>query len=253
MESTKVEAGVECFGFNIENGAITAKKIYYKRKKAEGSAIDREFVRNLLSCAKGLRFFSEENASLESGIVKYDFQVDYLLDWVKARHFLKRNAPFYHEKIVASIEQIPWLRTTFSTIGIRYLYERIINIELYYRRYPQKRPSICRQLRRLLPMQSATECQDLMRLMLFNGAWVQLVGIDFSDEHQYIKIYFNTQDTDIYEIVKKHFETTSNFKPFCQITEQMQVSNAAFAGIAIVMDVNSNNLRYNFYFSPPGA
>lgn len=89
--------------------------------------------------------------------------------------------------------------------------------------------------------------------MLFNGAWVQLVGIDFSDEHQYIKIYFNTQDTDIYEIVKKHFETTSNFKPFCQITEQMQVSNAAFAGIAIVMDVNSNNLRYNFYFTPPGA
>ena len=53
----KPDTRIYFIGFNIEGGKIVAEKIYYKRVKTEAPKIDNEFVQQLLSSAKGLRFF----------------------------------------------------------------------------------------------------------------------------------------------------------------------------------------------------
>ena len=193
--------------------------------------------------------FSEEIASCEKGIVKYDFQVKRILDWIKAKKFLKRKALFYDIKPVATIERIRWLQTMFTTIGLRFIYNEIQDLELYYHIKPKKSPKFYKRLSRLLPTQSALECQKFMHLMFSNGAWVRLVAIDFQKDHQFVKIYFETSNPSLIDNVRDYFDGSVNFKPLCQILEYANFSNILFAGIAIVMDIKSENIRYNLYFT----
>lgn len=248
MTIIKKDPQINYIGFNIEFGEIISEKIYYHKKKKEALTINNNFINKMLSFVKGLRFFSEENASLSDGIIKYDFQVDDVLTWLKTRAFLNMNAPYYDKKIVATISRISWLRKMFTTVGIRLLHDEIQDIELYYRRPPRKRAKLCRTLIKLLNANSANECKKLMHLFFSNRGWVRSAAIDFQAEHQYLKIYFETEDSNLVYKIADNFKDTINYKPLCNIMEYCELSDIFFCGMAIAMDIKSENIRYNFYY-----
>lgn len=119
---------------------------------------------------------------------------------------------------------------------------------MYYRRPPKKRARLCRTLIKLLNAHSANECQKLMHIFFSNEGWVRLAAIDFQSEHQYIKIYFETEDSTLIYKIADNFKGTVNYAPLCQIIEYSKLSDILFCGIAIVMDTKSENIRYNFYY-----
>lgn len=239
---------IDYVGFNIESGKIVSEKVYYKKDKGETLNIENGFVKKMLLSVKGLRFFSEESASLKNGIVKYDFQVDDVLTWLKAMIFLNMNAPYYDKKIVVTLSQISWLRKMFTTVGIRLLHDEIQDIELYYRRIPRKKAKLCRTLSKLLNANSANECEKLMHLFFSNGGWVRLAAIDFQADHQYFKIYFETENSNLVYKIADGVKDTVNYKPLCNIIEYCELSDIFFCGMAIAMDIKSENIRYNLYY-----
>ncbi len=215
---------IDYVGFNIESGKIVSEKVYYKKDKGETLNIENGFVKKMLLSVKGLRFFSEESASLKNGIVKYDFQVDDVLTWLKTMIFLNMNAPYYDKKIVVTLSQISWLRKMFTTVGIRLLHDEIQDIELYYRRIPRKKAKLCRTLSKLLN------------------------AIDFQADHQYFKIYFETENSNLVYKIADGVKDTVNYKPLCNIIEYCELSDIFFCGMAIAMDIKSENIRYNLYY-----
>lgn len=87
-----------------------------------------------------------------------------------------------------------------------------------------------------------------MHLFFSNGGWVRLAAIDFQSKHQYFKIYFETEDSNLVYKILDNFKGTVNYEPLDQIIRYSELSDILFAGMAIVMDLNSENIRYNFYY-----
>lgn len=240
---------IEFVGFNIEDGKIIAEKIYYRREKHEAPIAGNKFIQDLLSSGKRLRFFSEENANRDSGIVKYDFQVESFFDWIAVRRFFKRNVSFYDEGLVTQIEHISWLQLMFTTVGVRFVNDSIKDVELYYRCKQKKSPRLCKSFRKLLHPASLEEYESLMRLMFAHESWVRLVALDFQQEHCYFKVYFETAHPELGNIVQQLFRYTNNWEAVSQVLKFARSSSILFTGIAIVIDTNTGRIRYNFYFT----
>lgn len=239
---------IDFIGFNIKNGNIISEKIYYKKEKEELQKIDHPFIKHLLAITEDLRYFSIESYHAQQGTVKYDFQVETEADWINALQFLKENAPFFDYGLVAEVERISWLRTMFSTLSIRIVGGIVSNIIIYYKRPPQKRAQVCQQLRKILPAPSCRKCAVFMRLLFSQGAWVRLVAIDFYPKGEDIKIYFETENPELVNTILMSFEMSDNYLPLAQIIDYATHSNLLFRGIAIVMNIQSDEIRYNLYF-----
>lgn len=239
-----------CVGFNIGKGILLDEKIYYRQTADDIPKISHDFVKLLYAEVKDLRYFSAERCREKQGSVKYDFQVESIEGWRKAKAFLRGNPAVFDEELVNRIEEIPWLYTMFTTLAVRISDQTgIEKLVLYYRRLPEERACVQPHLERMLPSESAHQCAAMMKLMHGNGAWVRLVALDFDSQRCRLKVYFETEDPSLINLICDKGIEPENRAPLLRVMEYASENQLRFGGIAIVMDIKSNDIRYNLYFA----
>lgn len=243
---------IDFVGFNIQAGEIVSEKIYYKKNNSQASEYGRcPILKRLTEAVPDLRFFSAESYHAQRGVIKYDFQVESPAAWAAAKDFLGKNIESYDPQIVRAAEEIPWLRTQFSTLSFRiYKNERILNTVLYYRRPPEGMARVDCSVSRLVPPMAAAACQTLANYMFGLNAWVRLAAIDFMAPDSYaLKVYFETDRPALGASIRSFFSNTENEIACNRVLDYAGQTHLLFRGLAIVMPSDRNDLRFNFYFN----
>lgn len=240
---------IRYIGYNIENGQITAEKIYYRIDPDRDNAIDPPLISEMMRRIHGLRLSSIENASLSTGIVKYDFLVQNIRGWVDTSRFLRSNVPYYRAKTAILIGLIPWLHFQFTSVGIRFKDSVDLETELYYRKEQHRdiKPSII--AKKMLTPTQYNECSNWIELFYNNCGWIRSAGVSFKREKVLIKLYLETSDSELLNLAQQMFEGTDNYNPLKRVAQYAHSIKMKFKGLGIVMEQNGSCMRYNFYFS----
>ena len=237
-------------GYNIEDGSIISEKLYLyvdKRNIHDNTVgiANNEFIRNLLLSCENLRYLDSETES-DQNSNKYDFQVESQKCYYQAKKYLANNTSLFDEKTIDKIESISWINSIFTTIGLRFSAENIIDLDVYYRRNPFAIPKL--EELSFLPKSSFRECLCWADFLFVESVAVRLLAIDFQKTRTLLKIYFEAGDPNIIQRIVSFQQDTINYAAVNQLYKYSSLNNLQFGAIALVMDLKTDYIRYNYYF-----
>lgn len=241
---------IDYIGFNICNGLISARKTYYLVEQTEDVMLRLPPAAQDISSLRGLRIFSlATDLMQDSNFLKLDFKVDRAHQISDILRKISTKVSFIDLEFHDAIKQIVW-KKGHPIIGAKVADNNVKEISFYYNMMPDIRQRRLSDIAHLVPDNRKDECEHFWIYLLNNGFWLQMLSGVWRKDGRLLKIYFETNRTDANINILTSYRDVEGNAPFAEVVKYSEYHQVPLSFLAIVINPETYQLRYNVYFKP---